>query len=75
MGKEKIKTIYDLKLHEELWIKGSLTVERVPGGWNYKYYEYKAQQFNENRDWELVEIVFVPFNNWFQPISEDTSIF
>ncbi len=70
METKRTKTIYDLELHEEIWIKASLTVERVPGGWNYKYYENKGNNY-----WELIQIVFVPFDNWFQPISEDTSIF
>ena len=65
MKTEQTKTIWDLELHEEIWIKASLTVERVPNGWNYKYYENKVQQFNGDRDWELVQVVFVPYTNTY----------
>lgn len=44
------KTIYDLKLHEELKIKDDLFVVRVPGGWLY-------QAYTENE----INSVFVPY--------------
>ncbi len=34
------KTIYDLKLYEQLWVSEiSKTVTRVPGGWIYSNYD------------------------------------
>lgn len=55
------KTIYNLKLHEELEIqKGQLNfIQRVPGGWNYVY---------------LYGVQFVPLNNEFQPKKEKPKI-
>lgn len=64
MEKEKLKTIYDLKLHEELRIDGTLTIQRVPGGWNYKYYEGFVNGYDI--DWKLSNIIFVPYHNEFQ---------
>ena len=32
---DKQKSIYDLKLHENLWIDECNNVQRVPGGWIY----------------------------------------
>jgi len=49
-----MKTIYDLKLHESVFIKQGLDdfkITRVPGGWIYRHIDNS---------------VFVPFNNEFQ---------
>jgi len=65
MIKEKIKTIYNLELHETLWISNELIIQRVPGGWNYKYYEYRHLT-EYNNDYILINTVFVPYHNEFQ---------
>jgi len=65
---EKEKTIYDLKLHETLFIEEKLPIQpmqnepaikkyevtRVAGGWVYAF-EYPG--------WRQSQIVFVPFDN------------
>jgi len=51
--------IYDLKLHESTKIYEGLIVTRVPGGWIYEIQKPMAN---------ILEIVFVPFNNEFQII-------
>jgi len=33
----KIKTIYELDLHEELHLEDGLTIMRVAGGWSYRW--------------------------------------
>jgi len=56
------KTIYDLKLHETLWISGAdLTVIKVAGGWIY-------QEYDTERDQPIGVGTFVPFNNEYQKI-------
>lgn len=64
MIKEKIKTIYNLELHEELYINAELKIQRVPGGWNYKYYEVKHNGYDI--DWLLSQVIFIPYHNEFQ---------
>jgi hypothetical protein len=54
---EKEKTIYQLKLHEELTLNRSISVLRVPGGWIYRF---------DNRD---TNYVFVPFDNGFEIVT------
>lgn len=53
MNKEK--TIYNIKLHEDLSVSPSLQATKVPGGWIYRYWNY------ENQDW-FSNCVFVPFH-------------
>ena len=57
---DKIKTIYELKLHEVLTITtnvgGKIEVTRVAGGWIY---------CNEYPGFREAPIVFVPFHNEF----------
>jgi len=58
------KTIYELELHERLNIPtdgGALNVQRVPGGWNYMYYEQRLNP-RDIWEWTLVTVVFVPYN-------------
>jgi len=50
-----MKTIYDLKLHEELKISPKIWVMRVPGGW---IYEHGSAPFRN---------LFVPYNVEFDP--------
>lgn len=64
MKTEQTKTIYDLELHENLEIRNSLIVERVPGGWNYKYFTGTLN--GDDIEWTIFQIVFVPYNNEFQ---------
>jgi hypothetical protein len=54
-------------LHEDLWIKDELIIERVAGGWNYKYYESEYDE-RYGSDWKIKIIVFVPFSNEFQKV-------
>ena len=51
----EMKTIYDLKLHEELKISPKIWVMRVPGGW---IYEHGSAPFRN---------LFVPYNVEFDP--------
>lgn len=48
--------IYLMALHETITISEDFLITRVPGGW---IYEIQKPQAN------LLEIVFVPFNNEF----------
>ena len=52
---EEKKSIYQLKLHEELSLSKWLCVFRVPGGWIYQTSRY---------EWDNTA-VFVPFSNQF----------
>jgi hypothetical protein len=65
MVKEKLKTIYNLELHETLWVSAELTIQRVPGGWNYKYYEYR-NLIEYHNDYILINTIFIPYHNEFQ---------
>lgn len=64
-----MKTIYNLELHEKLSVGDGLTVQRVPGGWNYKYYTGVVER--DKVDWSLFQVIFVPYNNEFQVITVD----
>lgn len=64
MEKEKLKTIYNLELHEELRISDDLIIQRIPGGWNYKY--FKGNFDRDWIDWTLFQIIFIPYHNEFQ---------
>ncbi len=55
------KTIYDLKLHEQLKISTCIYVTRVPGGWLYDYYEDGQKT-----------ACFVPYSNEF--INDDINV-
>ncbi len=59
------KTIYDLKLHEEMWMDEDeeIKVRRVASGWNYEYY-VQGKSINSNDKLECV--VFVPYDNMFK---------
>jgi len=61
MGNEN-KTIYDLKLHEELQVDAALTIQRVASGWNYIYFinDWSKQYGDE---WRIKAVVFVPYDN------------
>jgi len=63
------KTIYELKLHEQLNVpcsNGDLNIQRVPGGWNYMYYEQRlSSRDRDTWEWALVTVVFVPYNTEF----------
>ena len=51
----EVKTIYDLRLHEEIRVEYSLYVRRVAGGWLYTYYQSSSST-----------IMFVPFDDEFK---------
>lgn len=53
-----MKTIYDLKLLEETFFSNKLSVQRVPGGWIFKYPDTEIQP------------VFVPHSNKFELFQE-----
>lgn len=58
---EKTKSIYDLGLHERLWLDGPVggkDVFRVPGGWIYS-------EWDSERDIPL-DSIFVPFHPEFK---------
>lgn len=54
-SKEIKKTIWDLDLHEELWVWDWLAVVRVPGGFLYSKYDYV-----NNDTLKFSNMVFVP---------------
>jgi len=54
----KLKSVYDLKLHEEVWLDNYTVVKRVPGGWIYQF------RFPPPEGCDIG--VFVPFDNDFQ---------
>ena len=57
---DKVKTIYDLKLHEGVTVKsefgGNIEITRVPDGWIYSF-EYPV--------WRQSQIVFVKYHAEF----------
>ena len=55
--KPLLPAVYLMKLHETITIAEDVLATRVPGGW---IYEFQKPQVN------ILEIVFVPFNNEFQ---------
>jgi hypothetical protein len=58
------KTIYDLELHESIYINGEdCYVTRVASGWIYKYFENMTD--NGHYYDTLNKIVFVPYDNSF----------
>lgn len=63
METEQTKTIYNLELHEELRINTELIIQRVAGGWNYKY--YKGDLNGDFVEWNIFQIVFVRYHNEF----------
>tara|TARA_R110000737_G_scaffold300687_1_gene307580 strand:- start:6 stop:203 length:198 start_codon:yes stop_codon:yes gene_type:complete len=59
------KTIYDLQLHETLWVDEiDANVIKVPSGWIYKYTN-EVYDGNTGSYKLLVKIVFVPFDKTF----------
>jgi hypothetical protein len=65
------KTIYDLELHECIYIDGEdCYVTRVASGWIYKYF---TENMNSGAYYDtLNKIVFVPFDNTFQEVPNTT---
>ena len=63
------KTIYNLELHESLYINGEdVFVTRVASGWLYKYYH---QEYDKDLCYDkdvCDQIVFVPYDNAFQKV-------
>jgi hypothetical protein len=60
--------IYDMKLHDVLWLHLSNTeVLRVPGGWVYRVYDSGTQR-------ECLNSCFVPFDNQFMETSESVEL-
>jgi len=56
--------IYDMKLHDVLWLHLNNTeVLRVPGGWIYRAYDSVTQH-------ECLNSCFVPFDNQFMGTPE-----
>ena len=66
-----MKTIYNLELHESLWVDEiEANVIRVASGWIYKY-EKKINIRSGNIGYykqEVVQVVFVPYDNSFQKV-------
>lgn len=64
------KTIYDLGLHETVFIKElKVNVTRVAGGWLYAYEKAVFGNLNNYLRMEIDKVVFVPYNNDFQESS------
>lgn len=57
----KRKTIYNLKLHEELKISEKLTVQRVSSGWIYKYTKVLSDPRIQVSEYEFDYAVFVEY--------------
>ncbi len=57
--KKKVKSIYDLELHESINIPHCFEVTRVPSGWIYRFWDYGKQDYPTMG-------VFVPYDNKFQ---------
>lgn len=53
-----LPAVYSMKLHETITVGEDMLATRVPGGW---IYEIRKPQVN------VLETVFVPFNNEFMP--------
>jgi hypothetical protein len=59
------KSIYDLELHESIYINGeNCYVTRVASGWIYKYFIESLSNNGVPYD-TLNNVVFVPFNETF----------
>ncbi len=56
----RMQELIDMKLSEEKQVNRVQTIERVPGGWNYKY--YREPTLNGR---PLVAVVFVPLPESF----------
>lgn len=60
------KTIYNLALHETLYVKDQgLQIQRVPSGWNYIYTRQDFIEENDYYEQVITHIVFVPYDNNF----------
>ena len=58
-------TIYDLELHETLWVDEiEANVIKVPSGWIYKYTN-EVYDGNNGSYKLIIQIVFVPFDKTF----------
>jgi hypothetical protein len=55
------KSIYDLKLHENLSVSSSASCFRVAGGWIYSFID------NFSR---ITQYVFIPFSDEFQRLPD-----
>ena len=63
------KTIYNLELHETLYIKDQgWQIQRVPSGWNYIYTRQDFIEEDDDYDQVITHIVFVPYDNKFQKV-------
>lgn len=60
------KTIYQLDLHETLWVDEiEANVTRVASGWIYKYEKEVYVEDGGYYKQEVIQIVFVPYDNTF----------
>ena len=58
-------TIYDLELHETLWVDEiEANVTKVASGWLYKYSK-EVYDGSTGYSQEVIQIVFVPFDKTF----------
>lgn len=57
------KTLYNLKLHEEICAESGYHVFRVPGGWIYRFWDYSNEDY-------FSHATFVPFNNEFENVED-----
>ena len=65
------KTIYNLQLHETLWIDEiEANVTRVASGWLYKYEKEVYVTDGDYYIQEVIQIVFVPYNGLFEELKK-----
>jgi len=58
----KVKSIYDLGLHESVKVCDNVWVRRVAGGWLYRSYVFT----NIAHKIEQADTTFVPYHNEFE---------
>jgi len=74
MGNEINKAIYKMKLHETIDIvTGKIEVMRVPGGWNYIYFEINEVGYR-NYNKAISYICFVQYNDEFEIVEKTPDV-
>ena len=63
------KTIYNLELHEALWVDEiEANITRVASGWLYKYEKKVYVTNGAYYKQEVIQIVFVPYDSAFKNV-------
>ena len=55
-NQNKVDSIYEMNLNDEIKVSDNLYVTRVPGGWIYQFHRPAAS---------VLEVVFVPYSGEF----------